>query len=144
MNHKVADRVCALSALALAAQAAVRAADEPPPQALVEGALATLNVVAAALFWRRRAPTAVAPRADLLMAGVSLLAAGFLLRDARPHFGMVSASAFAVAASLAALALIALGPSFSILPARRGVVARGPYAWVRHPAYAAELAMATI
>lgn len=36
-------------------------------------------------------------------------------------------------------ALFTLGPAFGIAPADRGLVVRGPYRWVRHPAYAGEL-----
>jgi protein-S-isoprenylcysteine O-methyltransferase Ste14 len=37
------------------------------------------------------------------------------------------------------LALASLGRSFGVGPADRGLVKRGPYRWVRHPLYAAEL-----
>jgi protein-S-isoprenylcysteine O-methyltransferase Ste14 len=40
---------------------------------------------------------------------------------------------------LALWALVSLGPSFGIAPADRGLVNRGPYRWLRHPAYAGEL-----
>ncbi len=41
---------------------------------------------------------------------------------------------------LAVWALAALGRSFGVAPADRGLVVRGPYAWVRHPMYLGELA----
>ena len=34
-----------------------------------------------------------------------------------------------------------LGRNFAIFPARRGLTDNGPYAWLRHPAYAGELLM---
>ena len=37
------------------------------------------------------------------------------------------------------LALLSLGKSFSVLPALRQIVSRGPYRWVRHPAYLGQL-----
>jgi protein-S-isoprenylcysteine O-methyltransferase Ste14 len=40
---------------------------------------------------------------------------------------------------LALWALVSLGPSLGIAPADRGLVNRGPYRWLRHPAYAGEL-----
>lgn len=49
---------------------------------------------------------------------------------------------FAVAAAFAAVSLICLGRNFAVLPALRSVASIGPYAWVRHPAYAAEAVMA--
>jgi protein-S-isoprenylcysteine O-methyltransferase Ste14 len=36
-------------------------------------------------------------------------------------------------------AMTSLGRSFSIEPAARGLVRRGPYRWLRHPMYAGEL-----
>lgn len=36
-------------------------------------------------------------------------------------------------------ALITLGTAFGISPAYRGLVAKGPYRWLRHPMYAGEL-----
>ena len=45
-----------------------------------------------------------------------------------------------VCGSVITLASMAwLGRSFSILPAVRCIVARGPYRWVRHPIYMGEL-----
>lgn len=41
----------------------------------------------------------------------------------------------------ACFAFAYLGRSFAVLPAVREVVSRGPYRWIRHPAYAAELIM---
>lgn len=35
--------------------------------------------------------------------------------------------------------LIALGRSFDVSPADRGLVERGPYQWMRHPMYASEI-----
>jgi protein-S-isoprenylcysteine O-methyltransferase Ste14 len=49
--------------------------------------------------------------------------------------------AFAVGGALTAVALLALGRSFAILPAVRRIVTTGPYRIVRHPAYAGELIM---
>lgn len=37
-----------------------------------------------------------------------------------------------------------MGESFSVLPARRDIVCRGPYRLVRHPAYAGELVMIVV
>ena len=40
---------------------------------------------------------------------------------------------------LAIWAIAALGKSFDVSPADRGLVKRGPYKWLRHPMYASEL-----
>ena len=46
---------------------------------------------------------------------------------------------FAVGIFTAMVSLGCLGRSFAILPALREIVCRGPYRFVRHPAYAGEL-----
>jgi protein-S-isoprenylcysteine O-methyltransferase Ste14 len=51
--------------------------------------------------------------------------------------------AFAAGAVVTCWSLAALGRSFAVLPARRTIVARGPYRLVRHPAYTGELVMWT-
>lgn len=51
--------------------------------------------------------------------------------------------AFAIGALITCWSLATLGRSFAVLPARRRVVAVGPYRVVRHPAYAGELVMWT-
>ena len=40
------------------------------------------------------------------------------------------------------MSLIYLGRNFAVLPALRSVTTIGPYAWIRHPAYAGEAVMA--
>jgi protein-S-isoprenylcysteine O-methyltransferase Ste14 len=39
----------------------------------------------------------------------------------------------------AGVSLLHLGRSFGVFPARRSLVTRGPYGWVRHPVYLGEL-----
>jgi protein-S-isoprenylcysteine O-methyltransferase Ste14 len=39
-------------------------------------------------------------------------------------------------------AFVSLNRAFGVFPALRGIVIRGPYQFVRHPAYAGELTMA--
>jgi protein-S-isoprenylcysteine O-methyltransferase Ste14 len=46
-----------------------------------------------------------------------------------------------IGAALALAALASLGPSFSIVPEARTLVVTGPYRWLRHPMYLAELLM---
>ena len=49
-----------------------------------------------------------------------------------------SVAMFVVGSVITVAALLTLGRSFSVLPARREVVAKGLYRFVRHPAYAGE------
>ena len=48
---------------------------------------------------------------------------------------VITALVSAVGLSLVVVGKIALGRSFGVVPANRGVVVRGPYTFVRHPIY---------
>ena len=50
-----------------------------------------------------------------------------------PDVATAIASAFGL--GLVIVGKMALGRSFGLVPANRGVVVRGPYTWVRHPIY---------
>jgi protein-S-isoprenylcysteine O-methyltransferase Ste14 len=59
-----------------------------------------------------------------------------------PHTWPVVANVlFLFGGALAIASLATLGRSFSVLPALRDVVSRGPYRVVRHPAYVGELVL---
>ncbi len=78
----------------------------------------------------RTAPSAIVTAVSLL--GPPLFratAATALAPDA------VTASASAVGLAIVIAGKLALGRSFGIVPANRGVVCAGPYAFVRHPIY---------
>jgi protein-S-isoprenylcysteine O-methyltransferase Ste14 len=47
----------------------------------------------------------------------------------------LSAAVSAVGLALVVLGKMALGRSFGLVPANRGIVVRGPYTFVRHPIY---------
>lgn len=71
----------------------------------------------------------------------SIVSAGVLVRFA-PEPAEWRPAAVAVLGSgtvLAIWSLVVLGASFGLVPARRELVRRGPYAFVRHPAYLGEL-----
>lgn len=81
---------------------------------------------------------------ELLHALPSIVAGGFAFKcspdpGSWPGYAEV---VFAVATVFAAVSLIRLGRNFAVLPALRSVTSTGPYAWVRHPAYAGEVVMA--
>lgn len=119
----------------------------------VLGALtATLTVAVYALFvaaYLRRGPAAssddrsaawvVALAATVAPFAVPLLASGFV--------GATRSmlAAFVLASGLAAMiwSLHALGSNFSLIPQARSVAADGPYRWVRHPVYTAEIIAVT-
>ena len=53
----------------------------------------------------------------------------------------IASIVFACAGVVAIWSLVTLGKSFAIFPSLRRIVTYGPYRWLRHPAYAAELVM---
>lgn len=86
---------------------------------------------------RRRAMTVDRSALAAVMTAVSL-AGPALLRavDARPLAADVAtATVSAVGLLLVVVGKMALGRSFGVVPANRGVVVRGPYTLVRHPIY---------
>ena len=100
-------------------------------------------VVGTLLVTRANAVRHGAPR-DLMAALPSIVAGGLAFRfspdpGSWPGYAQV---VFAVASVFAVVSLTCLGRNFAILPALRSVTSIGPYAWVRHPAYAAEAIMA--
>jgi protein-S-isoprenylcysteine O-methyltransferase Ste14 len=112
--------------------------------ATVPGAtIASLNLVVGLLFLLRRPPLRSASVRDALLCLGSVFASGVVLRLAPPlgEWPLAAAWTFAVAGAAAIASLATLGASFAVLPSVRGVVERGPYRVLRHPAYAAEAIM---
>jgi protein-S-isoprenylcysteine O-methyltransferase Ste14 len=99
--------------------------------------LAGESLVVVLTIARRRArlvdrSAAAAIMTTLSLAGPPLLRAG----DAAPLVpDFVTASVSAVGLLLVVVGKVALGRSFGLVPANRGVVVRGPYTLVRHPIY---------
>ena len=95
--------------------------------------------VATAFLARRPTKSFSAQQSDWILAfGGTFL--GVLLRPAGAHpvWGVrIGLALQMVGLVLWALSFVALGRSFGVVPADRGLVVRGPYAVVRHPLYAA-------
>jgi protein-S-isoprenylcysteine O-methyltransferase Ste14 len=106
-------------------------------------AIAGLNLTVAFLLVSRSTPLESGSTSDVLKSLPALVAAGLALRLAGPtNIWPLSSRALFVLGSLVAIrSLLGLGRSFAVLPARRGLVANGPYRLVRHPVYAGELMM---
>jgi protein-S-isoprenylcysteine O-methyltransferase Ste14 len=103
-----------------------------------------LELVFAVLFILRKQPLTVsrAPLAWLAAAGGS-----FGMLAVRPHYAPVATDALALALQLggsiaAGISLLALGRSFGIVAANRGLRTSGAYRLVRHPVYACYLVVA--
>ncbi|MFO0685005.1 MAG: isoprenylcysteine carboxylmethyltransferase family protein [Sandaracinus sp.] len=107
----------------------------------VRAVLSAVNVVVGVLFIARTDAKDRAAAADLARALPSVLASGVAYRLALPVWPMALVIAHGLFGLVALGSLATLGRSFAILPARREIVARGPYRLVRHPIYLAELGM---
>jgi protein-S-isoprenylcysteine O-methyltransferase Ste14 len=104
-------------------------------------ALSAVNVVVGCLFIARSRAEDRAANADLVRALPSILASGVAYRIAAHEWPIAAIVVHDLFALVALASLATLGRSFSIFPARRAIVARGPYRVVRHPIYLAELGM---
>ncbi len=92
----------------------------------------------------RRAPVeAAALSASFLLVVVGLFPRGPMAWVATVRTYQTGLLTAAVGASLAVAALVSLGSNFSIVPEARSLVVTGPYRWIRHPMYLAEILMMT-
>ncbi len=106
-------------------------------------AIGGLNFTVAALFVTREPEHRAAPWAALAWALPAVLAGGVALKlAADPGLWPWYAQAlYALGAVGAAFSLLTLGRSFAVLPGVRSLVDGGPYRFIRHPAYLAQLLM---
>jgi protein-S-isoprenylcysteine O-methyltransferase Ste14 len=101
-----------------------------------------MELVVAALFVLRRRPLTIS-RSPLAWSAAVVGTFGML--GARPHYAPVATlePVYIVmqlaGAGLATWSVIALGRSFGLVAANRGISTRGPYRFVRHPLYAGYL-----
>jgi len=81
--------------------------------------------------------------AAVLLCAPSVLFSGIALKLSSPaNFWKIGPTVlFAMGMIFALISLSCLGKSFAVLPAGRATVRRGPYRWIRHPAYAGEMLM---
>lgn len=97
---------------------------------------AILGLLVGVLLIVRKPPKTKGSNAQVAAALPSLIVGSLLLRllvGAQPAWWMLAISASG--AILSVIAFGALGKSFAVLPSRRDVVTRGPYRFLRHPAY---------
>jgi protein-S-isoprenylcysteine O-methyltransferase Ste14 len=129
----------ALSAV-LFAQASVRFYVQT--HSLIGGLFIIEQAWFAVAFLTRRAPQAVSRRTGHWLAAFGGTFGGLLLRPggAHPSWGVHTGFGLQLAGlAIAITSLAALGRSFGLTAAGRGVKTRGPYAVVRHPVYASYL-----
>lgn len=104
---------------------------------------AALNATVGLLFLFRAPASAHGTVATTVRALPSALVLGLAWRfSPTTPWPVPSLVLTAAGALLAVTALLSLGRSFAILPARRAIVGRGPYRFVRHPAYLGEIVVA--
>jgi protein-S-isoprenylcysteine O-methyltransferase Ste14 len=129
-----------LGLTALGWSAAGLVVDDDLPFA-ARAAISTVNVVVGVLFVLRSAAARQPAASDFVAALPSIVLSGFAYRYAAHDWPVAGLVVFGVASAFTVVALFSLGRSFSIFPAQRPLVVRGPYALVRHPVYLGELAM---
>lgn len=105
--------------------------------------ISALNLTVGLLFLARRPLEASGGLRKAALALPSLAASGIAMTLAPPpsEWFLLMSLFFAAATAWTVSSLLWLGRSFSVLPARRGLVTGGPYALLRHPVYLGELLM---
>lgn len=107
----------------------------PSPSTLL---LIFINTVTIVLFITRRDATRVGNKMELLIAVSGTFMVAFLKGPNAQDIHWLPTTIQLIALIGWAAALMALGRSFGIVPADRGLVQHGPYRFVRHPLYAFE------
>lgn len=110
---------------------------------LVRISVSALNFAVACLFVFREPIRAHCSKAQIAQVLGSFLGGALAFKLALephewPNFAVIP---FVAGTAVAVCSLIYLGRSFAVLPALRTVVVRGPYKFIRHPAYFGELIM---
>lgn len=103
---------------------------------------ALLQLTVAWLFAKRAAARADGDVRDISVASISLVAGAVLLAmlpQRRDDWSWISLWLIAIGSIITIAALLKLGRSFAIFPARRTLVTGGLYRFIRHPAYAGEI-----
>ena len=99
-----------------------------------------IHALVGVLFLMRRSIRIDGTYRQLAMALPAFILGGLAFRwaPASVDWRISAVVLFVVGSVFTVVSLLTLGRSFAVLPALRQVVARGPYRWVRHPAYAGE------
>jgi protein-S-isoprenylcysteine O-methyltransferase Ste14 len=140
----VAERLfdCLLAAsIASWAIAGLSSAARPIP--LIRISIGALHVAVAVLLLSRSRARLRSAWSTTALCLPAFVIAGLALTLGAPldRWPAAAQALFLAGTLLTVRAFIALGRSFAFFPAVRDVSDRGPYRWIRHPAYAGELLM---
>jgi protein-S-isoprenylcysteine O-methyltransferase Ste14 len=145
-TRPVAERLfdCLLAA-SIASWAIAGLSGAPRPVPLVRVSIAVLHVAVAVLLLRRSRARLCPAWSTTALCLPAFLISGLALTVGAPldQWSLAAQLVFLSGTMLTVRAFAALGRSFAFFPAVRSVSDRGPYRWVRHPAYAGELLMLT-
>ncbi len=109
----------------------------------VHVAIAGLNLTVAVLLATRESEQRAAAWTDIGLCLPAVVSGGLALKLAADPtaWPLIAQMMFIIGSVGAVGSLLALGKSFSVMPGVRSIVETGPYALVRHPAYAAQFLM---
>lgn len=118
-------------------------ADPEARYTLVRLCITALNACVGGLFIGRDMAVKYASPRAFLFCLPSLMASGAALKlaPAAQLWPPGASLLFCAGTLFTIIALLSLGKCFGLLPAARGLKTRGPFRWIRHPAYAGELVM---
>jgi len=108
---------------------------------IVRLCVTALNLVVGVLFIVRRPLVQSAGVGSVLICLPSFILSGlaFKLSPNPSAWPFVPETLFVIGTVLTIASFVFLGRSFAVFPAIRGIVTRGPYQHVRHPAYLGEM-----
>lgn len=142
LSERVANVVLAASVFSWAVLGLIYA-EEPDRFSLVRLTLSCIHVCVAFLLIRREPLLRDCSwRSILVCLPVFLVGGGAFKMSAPLGAWPISAEAvWLLGTVLVVFSLLSLGKSFAVFPAIRGIRDRGPYRYLRHPAYLGELIM---
>ncbi len=113
---------------------------------VVRWCIAALHVTAGVLIINRRAGRLFVSNLDLLFCVPAVISAGLAFHLAGPtdQWPGLLVWLFLGCTVWTIVSLSSLGRSFAVFPSLRSIVNRGPFRWIRHPAYLGELGLVVV
>ena len=138
-SERACNALVGLSVLSWAVLGMVTAS-EHERTAIVRLCTSAINVLVGLLFVLRRPLQRGGSITDIALCLPAFLASGlaFKLSSGPAEWPRVAETLFAGGTVLVLVSFLSLGRCFAVFPAVRGAVSRGPYQFIRHPAYLGE------